>query len=113
MVEYVPYMGIVLQPIRKLRQRYGDQQVLHDLTAGEIAQEVTHGNIALYRIIVSRSSGFGFYHHASNTPHQVITPDGDSRHLWDAEQIRQFYSGLPEAEKRIIREAGDGLAELV
>ncbi len=113
MVKYVPSTTIVQQPIRELRLRYGDQEVLQGITAREIAREAALGDIKSYRFIVSRSIGFGFYHQASNSPHWVITPDGDSQHLQDREKIRQFYGGLPEAEKRIIREAGDGLAELL
>ncbi len=113
MVQYVPFHAVVSEPIREFRLRYKDERIQDEVWAGELAQRATRGDLESYRYLVARTTGYAFYHHAPNTSHQVITADGERRTLSSRDEIREFYRSLPEEERTIIREAGNGLVELV
>lgn len=112
MVYYVPFHAVVSEPIREFRLRYKDERIQGEVWAGELAQRATRGDLESYRYLVARTTGYAFYHHAPTMPHQVITADGERRTLSSRDEIRDFYQSLPEEERIIIREAGNGLVEL-
>lgn len=112
MVEYVPFHDIILGPVREFRLRYKEQAVLKDsdeiLTAREAAHRATRkGNLDIYRAIVGRTSGFGFYHQAPAKPHTVRTCDGERAELKTMADVELFYQQLPEEEQEIIRRVGE------
>ncbi len=114
MVCYVPFHAVVSEPIREFRLRYRNELLRGKLTAGELARRaVQDADLESYRYIVARTTAYAFYHFAPEVPHTVLTAEGERIQLSSRDEIREFYQSLPEEEKESIREAGNGLVELV
>jgi hypothetical protein len=90
------------KPILQLRKTYGSDTPMgnRDMDLGEYCRLALEGKEEFYRGVIIQSPGYSFYAKAPAGPHWVMTLTGEEKYLRSLEEVKAFYSALPELEKK-------------